>query len=175
MKYSEDYGYIINKEWLKLWEKYKPLQMSYFVKLSSYIRRSLYEYGFDEFRQDAFIVMMNAVNGLKLEKIPNKDTYSFYIQYSQWLHNFTTRSIVRDFCHNYTVSYDDTPEDKDGNKIEDKLVLSEDRHSNLEELIERFSLKDQDIAFKIMYHMPRGGKGLSDSAKEIVKKYFTEY
>jgi len=137
MEYSIDLQDIMNKNYLNLWNRYKPLQMKYWKKISEYIRHDLYDNGFDEFCQDCYLVLVNAANGVKIEKIKNPETYSFYVQYSQYLHNFTTRDIVRNYTHNYAVRYMDYNENQDGesNFAWDSILATEDVHSNLLELV----------------------------------------
>lgn len=172
MEYSIDLQDIIDKNYLNLWNRYKPLQMVYYKKISDYIRRDLYEFGFDEFCQDAYIVLVNAANGVKVEKVKNPETYSFYVQYSQWLHNFTSRDIVRKYIHNYTVKYMDYEQD---NHTWDSLLGVDDNHSNLEILLEQLNDKDRDIAEKIMFHMNRGRANMSQEAVNLIKNLYTEY
>ena len=172
MGYSIDLQDIIDKNYLNLWNRYKPLQMVYYKKISDYIRRDLYEFGFDEFCQDAYIVLVNAANGVKVEKVKNPETYSFYVQYSQWLHNFTSRDIVRKYIHNYTVKYMDYEQD---NHTWDSLLGVDDNHSNLEILLEQLNDKDRDIAEKIMFHINRGRANMSQEAVNLIKNLYTEY
>ena len=172
MEYSIDLQDIKDKNYLNLWNRYKPLQMVYYKKISDYIRRDLYEFGFDEFCQDAYIVLVNAANGVKVEKVKNPETYSFYVQYSQWLHNFTSRDIVRKYIHNYTVKYMDYEQD---NHTWDSLLGVDDNHSNLEILLEQLNDKDRDIAEKIMFHINRGRANMSQEAVSLIKNLYTEY
>ena len=172
MEYSIDLQDIIDKNYLNLWNRYKPLQMVYYKKISDYIRRDLYEFGFEEFSQDAYIVLVNAANGVKVEKVKNPETYSFYVQYSQWLHNFTSRDIVRNYIHNYTVKYMDYEQD---NHTWDSLLGVDDNHSNLEILLEQLNDKDRDIAEKIMFRVNRGRANMSQEAVNLIKNLYTEY
>ena len=172
MEYSIDLQDIIDKNYLNLWNRYKPLQMVYYKKISDYIRRDLYEFGFEEFCQDAYIVLVNAANGVKVEKVKNPETYSFYVQYSQWLHNFTSRDIVRKYIHSYTVKYMDYEQD---NHTWDSLLGVDDNHSNLEILLEQLNDKDRDIAEKIMFHINRGRANMSQEAVNLIKNLYTEY
>ena len=172
MEYSIDLKDIIDKNYLNLWNRYKPLQMVYYKKISDYIRRDLYEFGFDEFCQDAYIVLVNAANGVKVEKVKNPETYSFYVQYSQWLHNFTSRDIVRKYIHNYTVKYMDYEQD---NHTWDSLLGVDDNHSNLEILLQQLNDKDRDIAERIMFHINRGRANMSQDAVNLIKNLYTEY
>ena len=172
MEYSIDLQDIIDKNYLNLWNRYKPLQMVYYKKISDYIRRDLYEFGFDEFCQDAYIVLVNAANGVKVEKVKNPETYSFHVQYSQWLHNFTSRDIVRNYIHNYTVKYMDYEQD---NHTWDSFLGVYDHHSNLEILLEQLNDKDRDIAEKIMFRVNRGRANMSQEAVNLIKNLYTEY
>ena len=172
MEYSIDLQDIIDKNYLNLWNRYKPLQMVYYKKISEYIRHDLYEFGFEEFRQDCYVVLVNAANGVKVEKVKNPETYSFYVQYSQWLHNFTSRDIVRNYTHNYTVKYMDYEQD---NHTWDSLLGVDDNHSNLEILLEQLNDKDRDIAEKIMFRVNRGRANMSQEAVNLIKNLYTEY
>lgn len=172
MDYSIDLQDIIDKNYLNLWNRYKPLQMVYYKKIPENIRRDLYDNGFDEFCQDAYIVLVNAANGVKVEKVKNPETYSFYVQYSQWLHNFTTRDIVRNYIHNYTVRYMDYEQD---DNIWDSFLGMDDHHSNLGLLLEELNDKDRAIAEKIMFHTNRGRAKLSQDAIDLIKNSYTEY
>ena len=172
MNYSIDLKDITDKNYLNLWNRYKPLQMVYYKKISEHIRHDLYEFGFEEFSQDAYIVLVNAANGVKLDKVKNPETYSFYVQYSQWLHNFTSRDIVRKYIHNYTVKYMDYNED---NHTWDSLLGVDDNHSNLEILLEQLNDKDRGIAEKIMFNINRGRAKLSHEAIDLIKNLYTEY
>lgn len=177
MKYSIDLQDIIDKNYLNLWNRYKPLQMVYWKKISEYIRHDLYDNGFDEFCQDCYIVLVNAANGVKVEKIKNPETYSFYVQYSQWLHNFTTRHIVGDYVHNYAVRYMDYSGglDGDSNLEWDSFLAREDIHSNLFRLVDMLEPKDRERCYRIAFGMQAGGKPLKKSVKEFLMKYYTEY
>lgn len=172
MEYSIDLQDIIDKNFLNLWNRYKPLQMVYYKKIPENIRRDLYEFGFEEFCQDAYIVLVNAANGVKVEKVKNPETYSFYVQYSQWLHNFTSRDIVRKYIHNYAVKYMDYEQD-DHNW--DSLLGMDDHHSNLGLLLEQLNDKDRAIAEKIMFRINRGRAKLSQEAIDLIKNLYTEY
>lgn len=177
MKYSIDLQDIIDKNYLNLWNRYKPLQMVYYKKISERIRHDLYDDGFDEFCDDCYIVLVNAANGVKVEKIKNPETYSFYVQYSQWLHNFTTRDIVRDYIHNYSVRYMDYNESQDGESTFewDSFLAVEDSHSNLFELIKTLSPELQERAEKVAFgKMPGGGRWPS-WVKEYISKKYTRY
>ena len=177
MEYSIDLQDIIDKNYLNLWNRYKPLQMKYWKKISEYIRHDLYDNGFEEFRDDCYIVLVNAVNGVKVEKVKNPETYSFYVQYSQWLQNFTTRDIVRDYTHNYAVRYMDYNESQDGeSEFEwDSILATEDTHSNLFRLVDMLEPKDRERCYRIAFGMQAGGKPLKKSVKEFLMKYYTEY
>ena len=172
MNYSIDLQDIIDKNYLNLWNRYKPLQMVYYKKIPENIRRDLYDNGFDEFCQDAYIVLVNAANGVKVEKVKNPETYSFYVQFSQWLHNFTTRDIVRNYIHNYTIKYMDYEQD---DRSWDSLLGMDDHHSNLGLLLQQLNDKDRAIAEKIMFHINRGRAKLSQEAIDLIKDSYTEY
>lgn len=177
MEYSIDLQDIINKNYLNLWTRYKPLQMKYWKKISEYIRHDLYDNGFDEFCQDCYLVLVNAANGVKIEKIKNPETYSFYVQYSQWLHNFTTRDIVRDYTHNYAVKYMDYNESQDGeSEFEwDSFLATEDVHSNLLELVKTLPPEFQERAEKIAFGQRTGGAKWSTWVKEYILQYYSRY
>lgn len=177
MEYSIDLQDIINKNYLNLWNRYKPLQMKYWKKISEYIRHDLYDNGFDEFCQDCYLVLVNAANGVKVEKIKNPETYSFYVQYSQWLHNFTTRDIVRDYTHNYAVKYMDYNESQDGeSEFEwDSFLATEDVHSNLLELVKTLPPEFQERAEKIAFGQRTGGAKWPAWIKEYILQYYSRY
>ena len=176
MEQSIDLIDIKNKNYLSLWNRYKPLQMAYYKKISMYIRHDLYDNGFEEFRQDCMIVLINAANGVKVEKIKNPKTWSFYIQYSQWLHNFTTRDIIRDYTHRYAIRYMDYNESPEGeSEFEwDSILATEDNHSNTWSLVDTLPEKYKEKAVKIAWHLPRGGAN-SDKWPEEVKKLFMDF
>lgn len=177
MQYSIDLQDIIDKNFLNLWKRYKPLQMKYFKKIPANIRHELYEDGFNEFSQDCYIVLVKAADGVKIEKIKNPESYSFYIQFSQWLQNFTTRDIVRDYIHNYTVKYMDYTESSDGESdFEwDCFLTSEDSHSNIWELVDMLDPKTRERCIKIAFGMQAGGKPLKKHVREFLMKYYSEY
>ena len=174
MKYSIDLQDIIDKNYLNLWNRYKPLQMVYYKKVPENIRRDLYEFGFEEFSQDCYIVLVNAANGVNVEKVKNPETYSFYVQYSQWLHNFTSRDIMRKYIHNYAIKYMDYEQD-DHHSSWDSFLGMDDHHSNLGLLLEQLNNKDKDIAEKIMFRINRGRAKLSQDAIDLIKNWYTEY
>ena len=171
-KYSEDYIYVKNHDVLSVWNKYRPLAMVYYKKIPENIRHSLYEFGFDEWLQDVYIVYDRAMNGVKLDKVKNPESYSLYIQLSQWLHNFTSRDIVRKYIHNYTVKYMDYEQD---DHSWDSLLGVDDNHSNLGLLLEQLNDKDRDIAEKIMFRINRGRANMSQEAVNLIKNLYTEY
>ena len=177
MEYSIDLQDIINKNYLNLWNRYKPLQMKYWKKISEYIRHDLYDNGFDEFCQDCYLVLVNAANGVKVEKIKNPETYSFYVQYSQWLHNFTTRDIVRNYTQNYAVRYMDYNESQDGeSEFEwDSFLATEDVHSNLLELVKTLPPEFQERAEKIAFGQRTGGAKWPAWIKEYILQYYSRY
>lgn len=172
MEYSIDLQDIIDKNYLNLWNRYKPLQMVYYKKIPENIRHDLYEFGFEEFCQDCYIVLVNAANGVKVEKVKNPETYSFYVQYSQWLHNFTSRDIVRNYIHNYAVKYMNYEQD-DHNW--DSFLGMDDHHSNLGLLLQELNDKDRAIAEKIMFRINRGRAKLSEEAVNLIRNEYTEY
>lgn len=153
--------------------------MVYFKKIPVQIRNDVYEAGFDEFRQDCYIVLTNAVKGVDINKIKNPCTYSLYVQYSQWLHNFITRDIVRDYCHNYSIRYMDYfTEDEHGDIITWEPAVTNDKHSNIWDLVKTLPDKWQDKCIKAAWHMPRGGRASNKWPKEITdlfKDFYTEY
>lgn len=171
MNYSIDLQDIIDKNFLNLWNRYKPLQMKYWKKISEYIRHDLYDNGFEEFRQDCYIVLVNAANGVKIEKIKNPESYSFYIQYSQWLHNFTTRDIVSDYTHNYAVKYMDY---SDSDFEWDNILAVEDNHSNIWEVVNSLPEKWREKCIKAAWSLPRGGRR-SNYYPEEVKRLFMDF
>lgn len=177
MKYSIDLQDIIDKNYLNLWNRYKPLQMKYWKKISEYIRHDLYDNGFDEFCQDCYLVLVNAANGVKVEKIKNPETYSFYVQYSQWLQNFTTRDIIRDYTHNYAVKYMDYNESQDGeSEFEwDSFLATEDTHSNLLELVKTLPPEFQERAEKVAFGQRTGGAKWPAWVKEYILQYYSNY
>ena len=177
MNYSIDLQDIIDKNYLNLWNRYKPLQMVYYKKISENIRRDLYEFGFEEFCQDAYIVLVNAANGVKVEKVKNPETYSFYMQYSQWLHNFTSRDIVRDYCHNYAVRYMAYNKGQDGesNFEWDSILETEESHSNMWDLIKTLPPEFQKRAEKIAFGQRTGGAKWPGWIKEYILKYYSSY
>lgn len=177
MNYSEDYIYVKNHDVLAVWNKYRPLAMVYYKKISAYIRRDLYEFGFEEYMQDVYIIYDNAMSGVKIDKIKNPESYSLYIQLSQWLQNFTTRDIVRDYTHNYAVKYMDYNESPDGDgEFEwDSILAVEESHSNLFELVDMLEPKDRERCYRIAFGIQAGGKPIKKSVKEYLMKYYTEY
>lgn len=174
MKYSIDLQDIMDKNYLNLWNRYKPLQMVYYKKISESIRKDLYEFGFDEFCQDCMVVLINAANGVKVEKVKNPETYSFYVQYSQWLHNFTSRDIVRKYIRNYAIKYMDYEQDDHHSSL-DSLLGMYDHHNNLGLLLEQLKDKDRDIAERIMFRINRGRANLSKEAVDLIRNEYTEY
>ena len=172
MEYSEDYIYVKNHDVLAVLNKYRPLAMVYYKKIPENIRHDLYEFGFDEWVQDVYIVYDRAMNGVKLDKIKNPESYSLYIQLSQWLHNFTSRDIVRKYIHNYAVKYMDYEQD---DHSWDSLLGVDDNHSNIGLLLEQLNDKDRDTAEKIMFHINRGRANLSQEAVNLIKNLYTEY
>ena len=177
MEYSIDLQDIIDKNFLNLWNRYKPLQMVYYKKIPENIRRDLYEFGFEEFSQDCMVVLINAANGVKVEKVKNPETYSFYVQYSQWLHNFTSRDIVRDYIHNYTVKYMDYSKGQDGESdFEwDSILATKDSHSNLFELVKTLPPEFQKRAEKVAFGQRTGGAKWPSEIKEYILKYYTNF
>jgi hypothetical protein len=176
MEFSTDYVMVKDKDIFGLWNKYIALCMTYYKKLPAIIKKDVYEYGFEEFRQDCYIVFYNAVEAIKIEKIKNPKTYTCYIQLSQYLHNFTKRNIVRDYCNNYCIHYMDYEGGTNNKEYEstwDSILAKDYRTSNLKYLLDLLSDKDRDIALKIMYRMPRGGKGLSEEGKSIIRTYYS--
>ena len=172
MEYSIDLQDIMNKNYLNLWNRYKPLQMVYYKKISEHIRRDLYEFGFEEFCQDCYIVLVNAANGVKVEKVKNPETYSFYVQYSQWLHNFISRDIIRDYIHNYAVRYMDYNED---DHSWDSILATENIHSNIWDLVQTLPPEFQKRAEKIAFGQRTGGAKWPGWIKEYILKYYSKY
>ena len=175
MEQSIDLQDIKNKNYLSLWNRYKPLQMVYYKKMPLVIKHDIYEFGFDEFRQDCYIVLVSAASSVNPNKIKNPETYSFYMQYSQYLHNFTKRNIVRDYCHNWAVHYMEYDGEEQDSWTWDSFLGEEDYHSNLGLLLQQLNDKDRDRAIKIMYRKNIGSGKLSDEAVDLIKNWYTEY
>ncbi len=93
---SIDYEFVKNKDYESLWKKYRPLCMKYFQKLPEEIRKQVYDDNFGDFYVDCYEVLHDAAESLKLSKIKNPETWTFYIQFAHYLQNFTTRDIVRE-------------------------------------------------------------------------------
>ena len=171
-KYSEDYIYVKNHNVLAVWNKYRPLAMVYYKKIPENIRRDLYEFGFEEWMQDVYIVYDRAMNGVKLDKIKNPESYSLYIQLSQWLHNFISRDIIRDYIHNYAVKYMDYEQD---DSSWDSFLGTEDSHSNIWDLIKTLPPEFQKRAEKIAFGQRTGGAKWPEYIREYILKYHTNF
>ena len=104
---SIDYEFVKNKNYEGLWKKYKGLCIKFYLKLPEDIRKIEYD-SFDDFYVDCFEVLKEAVDKLKLSKIKNSETWTFYQQFFYYLHNFTTRDIVRE---TYKRLYNEKPTD----------------------------------------------------------------
>ena len=173
MQYSKDFNDLINQDYYSLWLRYQPLMMVYFKKIPYKIRRDLYDdEWFEEFTHDCYIVLVNAVKGLDPQKIKNKTKWSFHIQFSQWLHNFTTRNIVRDYCNNFCIHYEDyTRTCEDGDEFGWEFPIN-DYHSNLQYLLDLLSPRDREAAENIMFKR-RGTHNISDEGKRLISMYYS--
>lgn len=90
-----DYELVCKKDYFGLWKKYEGLMMIYFKKLPEDVRDYLFE-DFKDFKDSCYQILINAVDALTLSKIHNKDTWTFWQQFSFYLQNYTTRQCVRD-------------------------------------------------------------------------------
>ncbi len=128
MEKSIDYKLIENKDYESLWKKYKPLCMKYFQKLPEDIRKQVYDDYFEDFYVDCYEVLHNAAESLKLSKIKNPKTWTFYIQLAHYLQNFTTRDIVRDTYKQWAneTSVDEFNSSDDGASERNEYYISND-------------------------------------------------
>ena len=90
-----DFELVEKKDYYSIWKKYEALMMIYFKKLPENVRDYLFE-DFADFKSSCYQVLINAVEALNLSKIKNKETWTFWQQFSFYLHNYTTRQCVRD-------------------------------------------------------------------------------
>lgn len=90
-----DYELVKKKDYYTLWKKYEALMMIYYKKIPEDVRNYVFE-DFTDFKSSCYQVLINAVEALTLSKIKNKETWTFWQQFSFYLTNYTTRNIVRD-------------------------------------------------------------------------------
>lgn len=91
----DDYELVKKKNYYLLWKKYEGLMMVYFKKLPEEVKNYMFE-DFEDFKDSCYPIIVNAIDSIHLDKIKNKDTWTFWQQFSFYLQNYTTRQCVRD-------------------------------------------------------------------------------
>lgn len=94
-----DFELVKEKDYFELWNRYSALENIYYHKIPANIRNDLFE-NFQEFKDSCYLEVVKAVDALKLERIKNPETWSFYIQFSFYLKNYTGRKIVKEYIRN---------------------------------------------------------------------------
>lgn len=95
---SEDYQALVDGNVSFLWNKWKGVALSFWRKV--YRAKEQYNINiefdsFDDFNCSCYEIAAKAIGAVKLNKIKNPDTWTFYQQYWHYLSNYTQRDIVR--------------------------------------------------------------------------------
>lgn len=139
-----DYELIRDKKYFELWEKYSPLFMSFYKKVSTSVRNQLWE-DFEEFKQDCYPVLVAAVDSEKLERVKNPETFRLYIQLYHYLMNFTTRTAQKVLRMPRVEHYEDlVTKDTD---IGDHLDFMEDKRGSGYETLYNSLTKEERFVF----------------------------
>ena len=139
-----DYELIRDKKYFELWERYSPLFMSFYKKVSTSVRNQLWE-DFEEFKQDCYPILVAAVDSEKLERVKNPETFRLYIQLYHYLMNFTTRTAQKVLRMPRVEHYEDlVTKDTD---IGDHLDFMEDKRGSGYEALYNSLTKEERFVF----------------------------
>lgn len=110
---SIDYKLIENKDYYGLYEKYKPLINSFWPKIDEHCKRYYYDNDMREYYSFAYENVVQAAQSVKLERIKNAETWTFYIQLYRyiWTHlgrlqEYYYRDIVSKTIHYQDLTFD---------------------------------------------------------------------
>lgn len=169
-----DYELVEKKDYYELWNRYSALINIYFHKIPENIRNDLFE-DFYEFKISCYPEVVKAVNALKLEKIKNPDTWSFYIQLSFYLKNYTGRKIVKEYIRNPEVCYVEDFETENGKTIDlitpDQMNYYEGFYETLNE-DEKFLFDSRLSGKKWNEIKMKNIKEIRESLKNKIKEYY---
>lgn len=125
-------------------EKYKAMVIKNYKKCKSLFSTFHDEVTFDEYYAEAFIAFCKAINGIKIERITNPETWKIYIFYLGYLERATC-DFIRDIKNKYEkncsletmVTYTDTNTQNYSNelKISEKFNIDNDISNSIEKNI----------------------------------------
>lgn len=166
-----DYELVYKKDYFELWKKYEGLMMIYFKKLPKDVRDYVFE-DFTDFKSSCYQVLINAVDALTLSKIKNKDTWTFWQQFSFYLQNYTTRNIVRDTYKLWNSERQQFISDE-----YNKYIASEDHHeynmlikSFTDDELQIVTQRISGVSWAVIYKQFGGRKKVEELRSEIEKK-----
>ena len=161
MKIETDYKLVKAKDYYGLFEKYKPLVMKYYQKMKQgapVVFSASFE-DFNDFQGWCYQYFVAAFDSVDLNKIKHPDTWTFWYTFNGFLHTYTKR-FIKKFIENYI-----SPVSTD---ILETYDYDEIKTTNLYEVLQKLSEKDQIKAYKIMHGDTR--YKLSKKGQELLKK-----
>ena len=122
-----DYELIVNDKKEELFNKFRPLVMREYKKISQYYFES-----FEDFLGWAWEIFIKAFNAVKLEKIKKPEEYGFYIQFYMYLHTYLNQDVIKkEKQSTLSLNYHITEGDH-GNYVEAEEALVDNRYDHLE-------------------------------------------
>lgn len=175
MEKITDFKMVKEKDYFGLWERYSALENIYYHKIPENIRNDLFE-DFYEFKDSCYPEVVKAVDSIKLERIKNPETWSFYIQLSFYLKNYTGRKIVKEYIRNPAeVCYVEDFETDDGKTLE---LIAPDQMDYYEGFYESLT-EDEKFIFDLRLSGKKWGeikmkniKNVRESLKNKIKEYY---
>lgn len=169
-----DFEMVKDKDYLGLWERYSALENIYYHKIPENIRNDLFE-DFYEFKDSCYPEVIKAVDSIKLERIKNPSTWSFYIQLSFYLKNYTGRKIVKEYIRNPEVCYIEDFKTEDGKTLElvapDPMDYYGDFYESLTE-DEKWVFDSRLSGKKWCEIKMKNLNGIRESLKNKIKEYY---
>ena len=169
-----DFELVKEKDYFELWNRYVGLVLIYFNKIPANIRNDLFE-DFEEFKDSCYPEVIKAVDSIKLERIKNPSTWSFYIQFSFYLKNYTSRKIVKEYIRNPKVCYIEDFKTEDGKTLElvapDQMDYYGDFYESLNE-DEKFLFDSRLSGKKWCEIKMKNLNGVRESLKNKIKEWY---
>ena len=167
---SQDLQKVIDKDYFSLWKQYEPLVCKFYWKLWEDIRLEYFENSFEDFHNWTYQYFVMAVDSLDINKIKNKENWSFYIQIYHYLLTYTEHLTTKYYKNaNNEYSYNAFENDF-ANDVILEDVQEKSTNSNIEDVLNMLDEKDRKNAIRNMHRQYSSEKWkISEKGKQIIK------
>lgn len=156
---TTDLEMVQKKDYYGIWCRYEALFMSFYKKL---LANKVYAFeDFSDFHRSCYEVVVSAVDSIKLERIKKPQTWTIYIQLYNYMRNYTSRKVIKEYYAENTLSFDETFE---GHYEDDHSIF--EKAEALKQIIPKLSERERTLLTK---YIESGGKR-SQAREAVLKK-----